>query len=100
MSKRNLSISFKQKYQNVYTFLNHLKETKENVSDYICRLVEADMNKEFRSSSPSQDEIRKIVIETLLANNQSLLQFPQNKVPSSNEDKPRSEDIDLLNQLF
>ncbi|WP_071396614.1 hypothetical protein [Bacillus tuaregi] len=100
MSNRKLSISFKRKYHDVYVFLNHLKDNKENVSDYICGLVKADMNKENTQDTFIQDEVRKVVIETLLAGNLPLNQLPDNKVTTLNEDNQRSEDIDLLNQLF
>lgn len=77
-----------------------MKDNKENVSDYICGLVEADMNKKNKPDTFIQDEVRKVVIETLLAGNLTLNQLADNKVTHSNEDKQCSEDIDLLNQLF
>lgn len=76
-----------------------MKKNKENVSDYICRLVEADMNKKETTDTSLQDEVRKIVLETLIASNQSIIQLPVNN-DISNEEKTRREDIDLLNQLF
>jgi len=100
VSKHKLSISIKRKYHDVYVFLDYLKSNKENVSDYICGLVEADMNKKNKPDTFIQDEVRKVVIETLLAGNLTLKQLPDNIVTPSNEDKHRSEDIDLLNQLF
>lgn len=77
-----------------------MKENNENVSDYICGLIEADMNKRNKPDTLIQDEVRKVVIETLLAGNLTLNQLPVNKVTPSNEDNHSSEDIDLLNQLF
>ncbi|MFD1173936.1 hypothetical protein [Oceanobacillus picturae] len=99
MPRRKISISFKKRFHEVYTYLEHLKDNNENVSDYICRLVEVDMNKEDKTDTLIQNEVRKVVMETLLSEKMVPPQL-SNMVESSNEVNNRSEDIDLLNQLF
>lgn len=44
MAKRKISISFKEKYTDVYLYLMQLKNNNENISEYICKLLQADMN--------------------------------------------------------
>jgi predicted CopG family antitoxin len=94
MAKRKISISFKEKYEDVYLYLIEMKKRKENISEYICRLIKADME----GTSNWQEEVRKIVIDTLQSNN-----FPLNNHRSSSHkiNTPLSdEDIELINNLF
>lgn len=100
MAKYKISISFKRKYQDVYVFLNHLKENNENVSDFICKLVQADMNKEQTGITISQSEIEKMILEALRKNHQALPLSPTSQTEKQKKDKLSEEDIALLNNLF
>lgn len=101
MQKHKLSISFKRKFNDAFIYINHLKENNENVSDYICKLIEADMKKEHSTESVIQDEVRKVILETLFSgDNRFIPQFADNKAPDLREKKQNEEDKDLLNQLF
>jgi len=100
MAKYKISISFKRKYHDVYLYLNHLKENNENISDYICKLVDADMNKDQEINAVTQEEIRQIVLETLMIGNHSLQQAPITQPPTTNKDKLSKDDNNLLNDLF
>lgn len=94
MAKRKISISFREKYEDVYLYLIEMKKRKENISEYICRLIKADMEE----TSNWQEKVRKIVIDTLQSNN-----FPLNNHHSSSHqiNNPLSnEDIELINNLF
>lgn len=100
MAKYKISISFKRKHHDVYVYLNHLKESHENVSDYICKLVHADMNKGTVGVAFSQPEIEKMLLEALIKTNQTLpFGFPSQ--PNNRmKDKLSKGDINLLNNLF
>ncbi|MFC4182499.1 hypothetical protein [Saccharococcus thermophilus] len=94
MAKRKISISFKEKYEDVYLYLIEMKKRKENISEYICRLIKADME----GSSNWQEEVRKIVIDTLQSN-----KFPLNNPHYSShqiDNRLSDEDIELINNLF
>jgi len=97
MANRKISISFKEKYLHVYLYLQQMKERKENVSDYICKLIEKDMNNDH--DFHSLEDIRKIVLEILQANSH-ILTTPSTPPSSISNEKLSDEDIDLLNQLF
>ncbi|MQR93693.1 hypothetical protein [Fictibacillus phosphorivorans] len=100
MAKYKLSISFKRKYHDVYTYLIHLKEKNENISDYICKLVHADMNKDQGGVAVSQSEIEKMFWEAILKTNQTLpLAFPS-QPDNQKKDNLSEADINLLNNLF
>lgn len=100
MAKHKVSISFKRKYHDVYVYLNYLKENNENISDYICKLVHADMNKEQVGVIVSQSEIEKMFLEALLKTNRALPPAHSSQPDDLKKDKLSSEDIDLLNNLF
>ncbi|KAF0993982.1 hypothetical protein [Geobacillus sp. TFV-3] len=95
MAKRKISISFKEKYEDVYLYLMEMKKRKENISEYICRLIKADME----GTSNWQEEVRKIVIDTLQSNN-----FPlknnHHSSPHQIDNRLSDEDIELINNLF
>jgi predicted CopG family antitoxin len=100
MAKHKISISFKRKYHDVYVYLNRLKENNENVSDYICKLVQADMNKEQTGITISQSEIEKMILEALRINHQALPLTPLSQPEKVKKDNLSEEDINLLNNLF
>lgn len=89
MSAHKISVSFKQNYIDVYEFL----KTKDNVSHYLCKLVEADMKKE--QNSCSLDSKVEEILHRLLQNS-NLLQEGVKITGNSLS----SEDKDLINQLF
>lgn len=97
MANRKISISFKEKYLDVYLFLEQMKNRKENVSEYICKLVEMDMNND--RDFHSLEDIRKIVLEILKANSHTLTN-PSIPPSTTSNERLSDEDIDLLNQLF
>lgn len=97
MANRKISISFKEKYLDVYLFLEQMKNRKENVSEYICKLVEMDMNNDHNFHS--MEDIRNIVLEILQTNGHTFTNPSTSPSTTSNE-KLSNEDIDLLNQLF
>lgn len=97
MANRKISISFKEKYLPVYHFLQQMKDRKENVSDYLCRLVEMDMNN--NRDFHSLEDIRKIVLE-ILQENSHILTNPSTPPSASSNEKLSDEDVELLNQLF
>lgn len=97
MAKRKLSISFKEKYTDVYDYLMQLREQNENISDYICRLIENDIKNEQRDL---QDEIRKFLLDTILLNPSILSHSAALLDAKPHDQKLTNEDVDLLNQLF
>lgn len=97
MAERKISISFKEKYLPVYHYLQQLREQKENVSDYICKLVERDMHNE-PHHLPLED-IRKIVHEILQSNGSATTNSAHVATTKQNHELA-DEDIALLNQLF
>lgn len=100
MAKHKLSISFKRKYHDVYTYLIHLKEKNENISDYICKLVHADMNKNQVGVILSQSEIEKMIWEAMLKTNWAIPPALPLQPDEHKKDKLSNADIDLLNNLF
>lgn len=97
MANRKISISFKEKYLDVYLFLEQMKNRKENVSEYICKLVEMDMNND--RVFHSLEDIRKIVLEILKANSH-ILTNPSFPPSTTSNERLSDEDIDLLNRIF
>lgn len=91
LSKKKISISFKQNCSHIYEYL----KTKDNISSYICKLVEADMYKE-QHSTDLEKTVEKIILKTL-QNNRMFENMPFH---NSDENKLSTEDIDLINQLF
>jgi predicted CopG family antitoxin len=100
MAKYKLSISFKRKYHDVFTYLIHLKEKNENISDYICKLVHSDMNNNQVGVTVSQSEIEKMILKALLKTNQALPPVLPLQPDNCKKDKLSNADIDLLNNLF
>lgn len=92
MAKNKISISFSGKYLHI---LNYLK-TKDNISGYICGLVEDDMEKG-QVSLNLDDRIRQIIKE-VLKDNQFINASPS---PDTSKDSDiTEEDIDTILNLF
>ncbi|MCS1391981.1 hypothetical protein NXZ77_10390 [Lysinibacillus boronitolerans] len=92
MSKYKVSISFKQNSIHLYEFI----KTKENISSYLCKLIEADMNGE-HSSLDLESQVEQIMHKLL--QNQEFLQ-PIKINSNKSKDNLSEEDIDLINNLF
>ncbi|WP_297992530.1 hypothetical protein [uncultured Anoxybacillus sp.] len=61
MQRKSFSISFRKKFKHVYEFLLEKKNNGENVSDYICRLIEHDMNKTSGTHDDLEEKVRGIL---------------------------------------
>ncbi|MEK4221503.1 hypothetical protein N1I86_05435 [Bacillus sp. FSL W8-0116] len=92
MSKYKVSISFKQNSLHLYEYL----KTKDNISSYLCKLIEADMYNQ-QNSSDLEAKVEEIVYKLL--QNKNLLENISWKTNDVAE-KLSEEDIDLINQLF
>ncbi|GEQ15601.1 hypothetical protein [Clostridium butyricum] len=90
MAKNKISISFSKSKQNIYEYL----KTKDNISNYICNLVEKDMH----SSNADNDlESRiEIILQRLLIRDGLTLSIPQ-PTSSNAEDQ---DVVSLINELF
>ncbi|MFJ8458186.1 hypothetical protein ACIQ57_03540 [Lysinibacillus xylanilyticus] len=92
MSKHKVSISFKQNSVHIYEFI----KTKENISSYLCKLIEADMNSELLPLD-LESQVEQIMYK-LLQNQEFLQPFTINS--NESKDNLSEEDIDLINNLF
>ncbi|TQR33634.1 hypothetical protein C7Y47_11390 [Lysinibacillus sphaericus] len=92
MSKYKVSISFKQNSVHIYEFI----KSKENISSYLCKLIEADMNSE-HSPLDLKSQVEQIMYKLL--QNQEFLQ-PVTINSNESKDNLSVEDIDLINNLF
>ncbi|RAK23052.1 hypothetical protein B0I26_1013 [Anoxybacillus vitaminiphilus] len=61
MQRKSFSISFRKKFEHVYAFLLEKKNNGENVSDYICHLIEHDMNKMSGKNDDLEEKVREIL---------------------------------------
>ncbi|WP_066372470.1 hypothetical protein [Neobacillus fumarioli] len=95
MSRNKMSISFKDEFYHVYEYL----KTKENVSRYICKLVEADMQN-VEANEDLDTKVEKIVYRLLL--NSHLLEKKSLTIKENQGETETlsSEDIDIINTLF
>jgi len=92
LSKYKVSISFKQNSVHIYEFI----KSKENISSYLCKLIEADMNSE-HSPLDLKSQVEQIMYKLL--QNQEFLQ-PVTINSNESKDNLSVEDIDLINNLF
>lgn len=97
MAKNKISVSFSEKYLHLYNFL----QNKDNVSGYICSLIEKDLEKPQTDDEILEAKIEQIV-ERLLKDKQ--ISYTSNTAtPESNQseiNKPSSEDIDTILGIF
>lgn len=91
MLKYKISISFKQKYLDIYTIL----KSKDNISLYICELVRAD------SATSKEDLEFKVeqILNKLLKDKQLIFNDP-GKLTKDTCNKTTDEDVDLILNLF
>jgi len=92
MDKHKISISFKADRLHIYNYLKNTDGIKDNISAYICNLIEQDMLNS--SSTTLEQQVRELVSQLL-----------NNYVPNQSHIKPANntlndEDIDLINSLF
>lgn len=89
MDKHKISISFKTDYLHIYHYLKQ----QNNISAYICKLVQADM----QSTPPTNWEAQ---VKELIA--QALQNAQLNISPDSSamEDILTNDELDLINNLF
>ena len=92
MSKYKVSISFKQNSLHLYEYL----KTKDNISSYLCKLIEADMYNQ-QNAPDLEAKVEEIVYKLLQSKN--FLENIPLKIDDVDE-KLSEEDIDLINQLF
>lgn len=88
--KKKISISFSEKYTNIYEYL----KTKDNISSYICELIKKDLD------GPNEDEILVAKIEEVVER-----MLKDKKFTISNEDvedinQPSEEDVAVILGLF
>lgn len=88
MEQHKLSISFRRQYKHIY---DHLI-LQPNRSDYVCRLIDADMNKK---GQLSEEEIRRVVMEVLQKEGGDKIGLGIETRSNLSHD-----DVDLINQLF
>ncbi|WP_148347404.1 hypothetical protein [Clostridium butyricum] len=90
MAKNKISISFSKSKQSIYEYL----KTKDNISNYICNLVEKEMH-----SSNTDDDLEsriEIILQRLLAKDRLTLSLSK-PVTSNTEDE---DVISIINELF
>jgi hypothetical protein len=92
LSKHKVSISFKQNSLSLYEYL----KTRDNISSYLCKLIEADMNNE-QKLSDLETKVEEILYKLL--QNKKILESVSFKTDDIVE-KLSDEDIDLINELF
>jgi hypothetical protein len=97
MAKNKISVSFSEKYLHLYNFLKN----KDNVSGYICGLIEKDLEKPQTDDEILEAKIEQIV-ERLLKDKQ--ISYTSNTGTSeSNQlemNKPSNEDVETILGLF
>lgn len=93
MAKNKISISFPENKLYLYNYL----KTKDNISSYICKLVESDIDNE-QNNSDLETKITEI-INKVLKNKQVEEILPSNYY-TNDEGNLTSEDIDTILNLF
>lgn len=92
MDKHKISISFKADRMHIYNYLKTTDGIKDNISAYICSLIEKDM---LNVSTVSLEQQVKELVTNFMSNyvqNNSLSQQTENTVNDG--------DINLINSLF
>lgn len=97
MAKNKISVSFSEKYLHLYNFLKN----KDNVSAYICELIEKDLEKPHTDDEILEAKIEQIV-ERILRDKQ-IHYTSSNGTPENNQtdpNMPSSEDVETILGLF
>ncbi|MBZ9689369.1 hypothetical protein G9F72_024025 [Clostridium estertheticum] len=93
MAKNKISVSFSKRNSDLYTLLKN----KDNGSNYICNLIRSDMDK-YCDDIDFESKIEQ-TLEKLLKDKQ-LIYNSSDKLSGNMENKPTSEDVDLILNLF
>lgn len=95
MDKHKISISFKTERMYIYNYLKSTDGIKDNISAYICNLIDNDMQ---NTTTTSLEELVKSLVQQFIGdyttNNTSLL------IKSPPAEVLADEDINLINNLF
>ncbi|WP_047154565.1 hypothetical protein [Aneurinibacillus tyrosinisolvens] len=94
MSRHKVSISVKDSH--LYEYL----KTKDNISSYICKLIEADMQNVQYSKDDLVAKVEKILYRLLQNNHLYENGLLTIKGKQSETETLSSEDIDIINNLF
>lgn len=95
MDKHKISISFKAERMHIYNFLKRTDGIKDNISAYICNLIEQDIKN--NSAIPLEEQVKVLVQQYVCSYISDASQITtQNQATNS----LTSEDIDLINNLF
>lgn len=95
MDKYKISISFKSDRMYIYNYLKTTEGIKDNISAYICNLIEKDIQNP--NTKSLEEQVRKLVQQFIGAYaTDSTLFLPQSHPAEVLTD----EDIDLINNLF
>ena len=92
MDKHKISISFKAERMHIYNFLKRTDGIKDNISAYICSLIEKDMLN--ISSNSLEDQVKDLVTK-FMSN-----YVQDNSLSKQTETTVNDEDINLINSLF
>ena len=95
MAKNKISISFPEKKLHLYNYL----KSKDNISNYMCNLIEADMNKD-NADSDLEDKIEEIINKILKDKQLTISTSSENHDVIHNEDTLTTNDIDIIKDLF
>ena len=95
MDNHKISISFKADRMHIYAYLKTTDSIKDNISAYICNLIEKDIQNSTTKSL--EEQVRNLVQQFIgVYGTDSTLISPQ----SQSAEVPTDEDIDLINNLF
>ena len=92
MDKHKISISFKADRLHIYNYLKSTDGIKDNISAYICSLIEKDM---LNIPSNSLENQVKDLVSKFMSN-----YVQDNSLSQQIESTVNNEDIDLINSLF
>lgn len=94
MAKNKISVSFPEKHLHIYNYL----KTKDNISSYICNLVENDIDNG-QDSLDLDNKIRQLINE-VLKDKQIIVASSLSNTPTDKDDEITAEDIDTILNLF
>ena len=92
MDKHKISISFKADRMHIYNYLKTTDGIKDNISAYICTLIEKDM---INVSSRSLEEQVRTLVSQFISN-----YTQDNSLSVVNSNSINDDDFNLINSLF
>ena len=95
MDMHKISISFKADRLHIYNYLKSTEGIKDNISAYICNLIEKDMQ---NTPTSALEEQVKALLQKLIGN--VALESLASTISSNEDNVVSTEDIDLINHLF